>query len=71
MAHLLATYPDENVFVILEDDAAFDLVEFWPGTLSALLREASEDTPDWQVPFGWINLQPPNPIVFRVHILSA
>ena len=49
MAHMLAAYPEEDVFVALEDDAAFDLVEFWPGALSELISVIQQDFPDWQV----------------------
>ena len=54
IAHLLDSYPEEDSFVILEDDVAFDLVEFWPDALSELFQEVSHALLGWAV----INLAP-------------
>ena len=42
--------------LVLEDDVSFDLVPFWPGTLSQFLDLASEVHPGWHV----LNLAPSN-----------
>ena len=49
MAHMLSAYPEEDIFVVLEDDVAFDLVEYWPGALSELLGSVQIEFPNWQV----------------------
>ena len=41
-------HPEEDYFVVLEDDVSFDLVEFWPGSLSEYLKVADQLYPGWQ-----------------------
>ncbi|KAJ1490323.1 hypothetical protein T484DRAFT_1777610, partial [Baffinella frigidus] len=49
IAAALAAFPHAPYVVVLEDDASFELLPLWPGTLRAFLDTLSSQVPAWEM----------------------